>query len=161
MTRSSISLNDINMNSSMLTIGNLALSFSLIRRIIQHSSIRDGMIWRGALSICECSVVDWQMLSPTQQALSQILAFRNGESMTLDSQWWTWRWRASFRPISVVLWWEFLSQLDSMMALGPNRTSIWHFYNLHDENWFNSRQFATFSKIYCWFWRFLGAEFKL
>jgi hypothetical protein len=29
-------------------------------------------------------------------------------------------------------------------AVGPNRTSNWHFYNLHHENWLNSRQFATF-----------------
>jgi hypothetical protein len=28
-------------------------------------------------------------------------------------------------------------------AVGPNRTN-WHFYNLHHENWLNSRQFATF-----------------
>ena len=28
---------------------------------------------KGALSICKCSTVDWQMLSPTQQALSRIL----------------------------------------------------------------------------------------
>ena len=79
LMRRSISLNDINMNSSMLTKGNPAPSSSLISRIIQHSSIHDGTIWRDALSICECSAVDWQMLSPTQQAVSRILAFWNGK----------------------------------------------------------------------------------
>jgi hypothetical protein len=52
------------------------------------------------------------------------------EKMTFDSQWWTWCWRASFGPSNAVLWWEFLLQLGSMMALGPNRTSNWDFYNL-------------------------------
>jgi hypothetical protein len=42
------------------------------------------------------------------------------------------------------LWWEFLFRLGSMMALGPNRTSNYYFYNLRHENWLNSRQFATF-----------------
>ena len=68
----SISLNNINMNSLMLTIGNPTLSSSLISMIIQRSWIRDVIIWRDALSMCEYFVVDWQMLLPTQQALSQI-----------------------------------------------------------------------------------------
>ncbi len=77
-----ISLNDINRNSLMLTRGNPAPSSSLISRIIQRSSIHDGMIWRDILSTCECSTVDWQMLLPTQQALSRILTFWNGKNMT-------------------------------------------------------------------------------
>jgi len=151
-----ISLNTINKNSSMLTRGNLAPSSSLISRIIQCSSIRDGMIWRDILSICECSAVDWQMLSPTQQMLSWIFAFWNGKNMTFDSQWWPWCWRASFRPSSVVLWWEFLFRLGSMMALGPNRMNNWHIYNLRHKNWLHLKQFATFYllpilKIFgCW-----------
>jgi hypothetical protein len=41
---------------------------------------------KGTLSICECSMVDWQMLSPTQQVLSRILAFQTKEKMTFNSQ---------------------------------------------------------------------------
>ena len=146
------------MNPSMLTRGNPTPSSSMISKIIQRSSIWDGMIWR-ALSICECFAVDWQMFPPTQQALGQILAFWNGKNMTFDNQWWTWWWKASFRPSNAVLWWEFLFQLGLMMVLGPNRISNWYFYNLHHENWLNSREFALF--IYCRFWRFLDAGFKL
>jgi len=32
-------------------------------------------------------------------------------------------------------------------AVGPNRTSNWHFYNLHHENWLNSRQFSIFDLL--------------
>jgi hypothetical protein len=73
--RKSISLNDINKNSSVLTRGNPTPNSSLISRIMKRSSIRDGMIQRDTLSICEYSTMVWQMLSPIQQVLSRILAF--------------------------------------------------------------------------------------
>lgn len=83
------------------------------------------------------------MLSPTQQALGRILAFWNGKddfrqsmmNLTLEG---------IFQAKQCQFRWEFLFWLGSMMALGPNRTSKWHFYNFRHENWLHSKQFATF-----------------
>ncbi len=35
-------------------------------------------------------------------------------------------------------------QIGSMMALGPNRMSNWHFYDLRHEIWLNSKQICHF-----------------
>jgi hypothetical protein len=77
----------------------------------------------------------WANTFANTTTLSRILALWNGKNMTFDNQWWTWRWRASFRPSNAMLWWEFLFRLGSMMVLGPNRTNNWHFYNLPFTSW--------------------------
>ena len=144
----------------MLTRGNqLAPSSSLICRIVQRSLIHDGMIWRDALIICECSAVDWQMLLPTQQALSRNLAFWNGK-----------RWLLTINDEPDVG--GHLSRQATLCCDG-NSCSDWVRWWHWDPIVRATDTFTTYVTkfdyvrgnlpffIYCRFWKFLDTEFKL